>query len=140
MSRFVVDASVAMKWLVPEPHSDVAEHLLDPAHVLLAPDLLYAEIGNVLWRRVNRRELQANEAPLLLNGLRQVELILTATPDLVDAALGLALRAHCTVYDAVYLALAIHDDSRLVTADRRLESAAVRSGLGRHIAWLPSLN
>ena len=140
MSRFVIDASVAMKWLLPERYTEAAEELLDPAHVLLAPDLLYAEIGNALWKRVGRRELDADKAPPLLAALRQFPLNLTGMQTLADAALELALEVNCTVYDAVYLALAVHGECRLVTADRRLQAAVTRRGLGQHIAWLPSLS
>ena len=79
MSRYVVDASVAVKWLVPEIHTQEAEQLLDPTHVLLAPDLLYAEVGNALWKRVRRRELRAEEARLVLAALHQFSLDMTAS-------------------------------------------------------------
>lgn len=140
MSRYVVDASVAVKWLVPEVHTKAAEQLLDPAHVLLAPDLLYTEVGNALWKRVQRRELRLEEAPLVLAVLHQFPLDVTPTQILVGAALELALQTGCTVYDGVYLALAVHDDCLLVTADSRLRNAALRRGLAKHIAWLPTLN
>ena len=140
MSRFVVDASVAVKWLVPEIHTQEAELLLDSTHVLLAPELLYAEVGNALWKRVRRRELSGEEASLVLGALHRFTLEVTPTRALVNSALELALQADCTVYDGLYLALAIHDECRLVTADSRLRSAASRHGFARHIAWLPTLS
>jgi hypothetical protein len=51
-----VDASVAVKWLLPEVHSDAALRILEHHRPLLVPDLLFAEVGNVLWKRVRRRE------------------------------------------------------------------------------------
>jgi predicted nucleic acid-binding protein len=57
VSRYVVDASVAVKWYLPEPESDAAGRLLDPEHDLIAPDLLFAEVGNALWKRWRRGEI-----------------------------------------------------------------------------------
>jgi predicted nucleic acid-binding protein len=139
VSRYVVDASVAVKWFVPEVHSREAEVLLGPAHVLLAPDLLYAEVGNALWKKTRRGELRPDEARLVLGGLRRVALQLTPTHVLVEAALDVALRADCTVYDGVYLALAVHHDCPLVTADRRLRALTAPRGLARYVTWLPAL-
>jgi predicted nucleic acid-binding protein len=49
MSKLVVDASVAAKWLVTEPLSDKALDVLGSSDELYAPDLLLAEVGNILW-------------------------------------------------------------------------------------------
>ena len=51
MSAFVVDASVVVKWFVPEIHSDAARRLLTLPHQYLAPDLLLAETANTIWKR-----------------------------------------------------------------------------------------
>lgn len=139
MSRFVVDASVAVKWFVPEANSPEAAALLDPAHTLYAPDLLVAEVGNVLWKKTRRRELRPGEARLILRGLASVPLELTPSRDLVGAALDLALHVGCSAYDGMYLALAIHHDCRLVTADRRLRELLGRRALARHVSVLPAL-
>lgn len=48
MNKFVVDASVAMKWYLPENYSEHADRLLNPFFELLVPELLFSEIGNVL--------------------------------------------------------------------------------------------
>ena len=55
MSLFVVDASVAIKWFLPEIHSDAALPLLAHKHLLHAPDLIFSEFGNVLWKRVRKK-------------------------------------------------------------------------------------
>ena len=51
--RFVVDASVAVKWLVAEDQSDTADRLLDGSHELFAPRLMASEVGNALWREIS---------------------------------------------------------------------------------------
>jgi len=139
VSAYVIDASVAVKWFVPEPHSGEAASLLDPRLTLHAPDLLFAEVSNALWQKTRRRELRPGEARLVLRGLASVPLVVTPIRQLAAGALDLALEAGCTVYDAVYLALAIHHDCRLVTADQRFGRIIRPKALARHISLLPAI-
>lgn len=139
MSAYVIDASVAVKWFVPEAHSREAAALLDPALTLHAPDLLFAEVSNALWKKTRRRELRPGEAKLILRGLASVPLEVTPIRHLAAGALDLALETGCTVYDAVYLALAAHHDCRLVTADQRLGRLIRPKALARHISLLPAI-
>ena len=140
MSAYVIDASVAVKWFVPELYSREAAALLDPTFALHAPDLLFAEVSNALWKKTRRRELKPGEARLVLRGLASVPLEVTPTRQLAAGALDLALDAGCTAYDAVYLALAIHHNCRLVTADERLGRLIRPKTLVRHIGFLPGID
>ena len=76
---FVVDASVAIKWFLPELYGDAALRLLREGHSLVAPDLLFPEVGNVLWKRVRRREATAKEAGAALDALVDAAKITTDT-------------------------------------------------------------
>ncbi|MWD27193.1 PIN domain-containing protein [Aquicoccus sp. SCR17] len=115
---FVVDTSVAIKWIVDEEDSDKAE-LLQGAD-MVAPALFRIEAGNVL------RTLAAKQ---ILTNDRAIDLFLflqTAPVTIIDAdellerrALDLALALEHPIYDCVYLALAERMDRRLITADRR---------------------
>jgi predicted nucleic acid-binding protein len=69
MIRLVVDASVAVKWVLKEPDSDAARRIAEQAE-LLAPDLLWAELGSLLWRRQRQGELSASDARGMLLTLR----------------------------------------------------------------------
>ena len=51
MSLYVVDASVVIKWFVPEIHGDAARRLLSAPHEYFSPDLLFPEVGNAIWKR-----------------------------------------------------------------------------------------
>jgi len=139
VSAYVVDASVAVKWFVPESHSREAAALLDPSFTLHAPDLLFSEVSNALWKKTRRRELRPGEAGLVLRGLNSVPIEVTSVRQLAAAALDLALEAGCTVYDGVYLALAIHHDCRLVTADQRLGRLIRPKMLARHVSLLSAI-
>ncbi len=69
MTNYIVDASVAAKWLLPEANSDRARALIDSRHRLRAPDLLMSECANVLWKRMVRGELSVDEAREILDSL-----------------------------------------------------------------------
>jgi predicted nucleic acid-binding protein len=66
----VIDASVAIKWFVPEPLSDQAERLLDGGDSLFAPDFLLIEFGNIIWKKVRLGELARGDADAALAALR----------------------------------------------------------------------
>jgi predicted nucleic acid-binding protein len=120
VTRVVVDASVAVKWFVPEELSTEARRLLAADYELVAPDLLWAELGNALWKKHRRRELDEGTAGRLLRDFSRVPIECHAAERWAAAALELAIRHGVTVHDALYLALAAGNECCLVTADRRL--------------------
>lgn len=136
MKRVVVDASVLAAAFLPEPHTKAAQSLLVSGKELLAPELIYAEVANVLWKRRTRGEIDDDEAEGLLADVLALPLRVTASEALIGPALQLALRARRTVYDCLYLALAVATKSVLLTNDRRLVNALSRGPLGAHVAWL----
>jgi predicted nucleic acid-binding protein len=136
VTSLVVDASVATKWFLPEVHSEDALRLLDEPYRLLAPDLLYSEVGNTLWKRVVKKEISQKQSIEIIRALETLPLVSFATKPLVAAALEVACRTGRTVYDSVYLALAAHHDCRLVTADRRFYNALRSLPLKTSLLWI----
>ena len=132
----MVDSSVAVKWFVPENGSDRAAALLDSSLRLAAPDLLYPEAGNVVWKKVERGELSTREARDVLTGLRRVPIAITESSQLLEAALEIAIGSHRTVYDSLYVALAVARDCDFVTADERLANALAWGPLASHVKTL----
>ncbi len=120
MTGYVVDASVAVKWLVTEPLSDEAATLLDPGVTLLAPDLLFAEAASALSAKCRRGEMDREEFAETVNLLRAAPV---ATPlsmrQLAASSARLAADLGHSVYDCFYLALAITEDFPVATADTR---------------------
>ena len=118
MTHFVVDASVALKWLTTDPGTEAALRL--PDHTLFAPDLLLVECANALWRKQRLGELNAEEVFLGTKLLTSGQIEFEGVHPLVQDALQLALALGHPVYDCVYLALAQQRHITLVTADTRL--------------------
>lgn len=122
--NFVLDASVAAKYLVPEADSDKARDLMthwEQGRVALrAPAILMAEVGNMLWKRAVRGLIPAEDAASLLKGFVQIRLPLAPIENLANSALKLALRYHHSVYDGLYVALALAAQYDFITADERL--------------------
>ena len=121
MNALVIDASVAVKWVVEEDGTPQALRLRERAR-LLAPELLIAECANILWKKVLRDELSKEEALLAARLLQAADIELRPTRALLEAATRMAIELQHPAYDCLYLALAIERDCRLVTADARLLS------------------
>jgi predicted nucleic acid-binding protein len=116
---FVVDASLVVKWFVPEVHSVAARKWLDASHDYIAPDLVFPEAGNAIWKKVRRGELTPKDAQSLVNDLSAVGVEAVSMRALVSDAHALAVRAGITVYDATYLTLAVRLETQVITGDDR---------------------
>jgi predicted nucleic acid-binding protein len=140
VSDLVVDASVAVKWLVPEPHADAAHRALTAAaYSLIAPDLIWPEVGNALWKKWRRGELTDDEPTRLLHDLGRAPVKIVASRVLADSAWMFALQYRRPFYDSLYLALASAVGCSLLTADRRLYDALNGTPLAEHLLWLEDL-
>ena len=122
----VVDASVAVKWVVKEDGSEAAARLLD-GRALYAPQLILVEAANALWAMQKRGAITADDGADALDRLVSAPWSMLAdASDLVGQAFRLARMLDHPVYDCVYLALAMERRAPVVTADRRLLAAAGR--------------
>jgi predicted nucleic acid-binding protein len=131
---FVVDASVVIKWFVPELYSDRARRLLAAMHQYLSPDLLFPEVGNAIWKKVRRGELTAEEGERLAVDIVSIAVETVSTCGLMIDAQALAIATGLTVYDAMYLTLAVRLKTELITADDRLSrTAAAHPMVAAHV-------
>jgi predicted nucleic acid-binding protein len=122
--KFVLDCSAAAKWVLPEPDRAPALGLFERYAagevLLIAPDLLLAEFASLAAKRHRRKELSAEQAR------EAFRLMVKCAPRLFDMrpylprALDLSLRYQMSLWDCVYLALALDHDCPVLTADRRL--------------------
>jgi predicted nucleic acid-binding protein len=120
----IVDASVALKWVLQEAGSEAAIDLV-ASDSLAAPDLLFVECANVLWRKVRRGQLApAAAAPALASiGATPIRAIPVAPH--AAAALAIAVELNQSAYDSLYLAAAIAERAIMVTADEAFARAVM---------------
>ena len=140
MSAVVVDASVAAKWFFPEPYARAARRVLGGRHTLVAPDLIWAEVGNVLWKRCRRAEVTREAAWNILRDFKQFPLQTYAAKMLLEPAWDLAVQHRISVYDGLYLALAVSRNAILVTADRPFHDAVKAGPLASVVVWVEHLS
>jgi|SRR5438132_2830996 len=119
--RSVLDASVAVKWVLPEPDTDKALRLRDAYRQgqdeLIAPDWILAEVANILGKAAARKTITIVEAKQYYQDVSKDAPVLFPTVPLLDDAFDLALTYRRAVYDCLYLALALQEKCQLVTAD-----------------------
>jgi predicted nucleic acid-binding protein len=137
MTDLVVDASVAIKWVIEEPGTREALSLR--RHRLFAPDLLVAECANILWKKTRRNELTLQEALLAARLLQRADIELVPMLALLEPATRLAIAMDHPAYDCAYLALAEDLLCDLVTADQRLCTKALPAGYRSKVLALTTI-
>jgi predicted nucleic acid-binding protein len=131
MGKIVVDSSVVIKWFVPEPLSAESRRVLDGyqsgSFMLIAPDLLAAEIGNIVWKKYRFQGLAKADAEQIITSFREVDIEFTPAAELLSEALRIAMIHERTVYDSLYIALSERENCDYITADKRLVNEMSKS-------------
>ena len=139
MSPFVVDASVGIKWFVPELLTAQALLFRQAGHELHVPSFFEIEITNVVWKKLRRGELLRNEADDIVRQLSALPLTRHDESPLLASALDLADKTARTVYDCLYLALAQHLGGVVMTADERLVNSLAHTPWARLTTWVGAI-
>ena len=142
MDLLVIDASVAVKWFLPPAGEPLVEEawrflgLYSEGRVgFVVPDFFWTECANVFWKAARRGRLTADTADEALLDLMSTNLPTTPSRELLQSALDIAYGFQHSVYDCVYIALAVRSRAQLLTADEKLANA-----LAAHfpVKWLGS--
>lgn len=120
----VVDASIAIKWLLDEDDTERALAFAEN-NTLIAPDFLLLECANVLTMKVRRGLLESRAARALFSTLLKGETEFLSSRDFVDDAQMLSLELNQSSYDCLYLAIAVAGAHILHTADDRFARAVL---------------
>jgi len=121
--RYVVDASVAVKWFVPEEHADSARRLKriyeEGKADILSPPLILFEVANAL-RYHPIVTLTVDELVTATETLRDMAIIVEMSRQMWTKTFEISRTEGITTYDAAYLGLAVLSDAMFVTADSKL--------------------
>jgi predicted nucleic acid-binding protein len=130
LTLLVLDASVAAKWFLPSAEEPLTKEALALLRryaggeiEFAVPDIFWAEFGNILWKSVRAGRLSQKAATEALTDMLHYGLPTVGARELADAALPIALATGRTIYDAIYVALAVQKDAAFITADERLANA-----------------
>ena len=121
---FVLDCSVAAKWVLPEEDREPALALFDRYAAgevtLIAPDIFLAEFASLVAKRHRRKEISAEQAREAFQLIAKCAPRLFDTQQRLGRALEVSLRYQLSLWDCCYLTLAIEKQCTVVTADKRL--------------------
>lgn len=124
----VVDASVAVKWFLPEQAAEAAQSLLLDSEKLIAPALIRIEVAAAITRKVRLGEISNEESEaachLWLDALKIGVVTLSPDQDYVKEAVALALQLRHPLQDCLYLALAERSGGSLITSDPKFVERA----------------
>jgi predicted nucleic acid-binding protein len=115
----VIDTSIVVKWYLPEDGSEEATRLREECErsgtAIMMPELVRAELANAMW---SHRNLKPDEKRWAVSHFLDMPFdIMPMEPELIRRALDLAFELDATIYDCIYLALAVLAGTRLITAD-----------------------
>jgi len=136
MSVYVVDSSVVVKWFFKEEFSDIALRLFDKSDELHVPDFMLLELDNVVCKRIRRREIDQKEGDIIRKSIRHFPLNKHDFKLLLDSSYQIANRTRSSIYDCLYVALAITIDGKLVTADKRFYNSVNKGQLINQVIWI----
>jgi predicted nucleic acid-binding protein len=133
MSEFVIDCSVAIKWLFLEKGSDQSEKLIGKFSTFLIPALFLIEMDAVITKKVRIGELKAEKALDKSKAVRKLPFQIVEYDEIFSLIFDLATSLPITLYDATYVATAIEYNAVVYTADQRLVNGLSNTMLNQYV-------
>jgi predicted nucleic acid-binding protein len=131
---------VAAKWYLDEPHHGAATRLKNSAQKFLVPDIFYAEMTNIFWKKIKFKELStADGVVALADILRAPAIEMRSSKGLMLRAMDHAVALGCAVYDGIYLSLAESIGHPFVTADEKLRRRLRGTPMEKFTRWIGDL-
>lgn len=136
MTLWVLDASVVIKWFIPEGDRAAAMALRVSSARFAAPDLLFVELSNIVWKLVKRSEIEPEPAAAIIHAISTAPWLVHSNQSLARDATDLALASGVSASGASYVALAMRLNTRCITADRKLIERLRGTAATKHVKLL----
>jgi predicted nucleic acid-binding protein len=138
--RIVLDTSVVGKIYFKEPDSAAAVGLLSRTDLdIAAPEQLLVELASVAWKRMRKGDIDGSQAQTILRQAAVLPIQLHSDARLVEDAMALAVEIGSSVYDSLYLALAIMEGRQVVSADLRFVKPLRTGRYGNYVRSLDEM-
>lgn len=134
--NYVLDASVSVKWYIPEIYEQEATRLLKGGHRIHVPELVLPEFSNIIWKKVRRGEITGDEGERIVTALARQRWTIHPHKRIIKSAYTGAEATGQTVYDWTYLALAISLSCEFVTADEKFYRTLGTTSFKTNLKWI----
>lgn len=135
----MIDASLAVAWVIPNRFSDAASRFRAADIDLHAPDLIFCEYGNAVWKETRFGNLALSDGLEAMGVIQTIPLWITPASEFVAEILPVAFETGRSFYDSTYLALALRTNSPLATCDQKLFNALQGTRYSANIVWVEDL-
>lgn len=134
--NYVVDASVSVKWYIPEIYEQEAARLLKGRHSFHVPEIILPEFSNIIWKKVRRGEITNTEGETIISAFSRKRWRIHSHKKIIKSAYAGAEATGQTVYDWTYLALAISLSCEFVTADEKFYKVVEQTAFKTNLKWI----
>jgi len=136
---YVIDATIACAWYFPHPYTSAARRVYGNRFTLYAPDLIYVELSNAVWKQCRFASLSPFRALLALEAFDIHPILVTPARELLKEAFAIASETGRTVYDSLYLTLANELELPLVTGDKKFFNSLQNTKHAPNLVWVEDL-
>jgi predicted nucleic acid-binding protein len=130
---YIIDSSVAAKWLFLEEGSSLAEDILEELSYFFVPDLFLIELDAVISKKVCQKEITSDEAFQKYEERKKFPSKILSYNSITRLAQEISVSLPVTLYDATYIATAIEKHGKVYTADQRLSNGVSNTSLNKYV-------
>lgn len=137
---YIIDSSIAAKWLFLEEGSSKAENILEELSFFFVPDLFLIELDAIISKKVRQKEISADEAFQKNEERKKLPYKVLSYSDISKLALEISVSLPVTLYDATYIATAIEKHGVVYTADQKLSNGVSNTSLNKYVQSIWEMN